>query len=515
MEPTIKDKYIIWGFIGVAFCLISFFITLIVSAGFNQDNFVRLIVFVCSNILGWLFYLSFQTVIFDAYEIWKIKSGKKKSSAGIIKTQEEHLQGAHEPTAPTLMPTNGEAIPDMSTNIHTEQEPLIYLTGSNIQLITKSELCKSIIADGKELITGNQYGEIRVPELKDPKVYITFKEGLYLFQSTFRGCSALKSIPENLFANCPNVTDFSRTFNGCSALIEIPENLFANCPAVSKFYETFRGCSALKSIPERLFANCPNVTSFDGTFQSCSALTEIPENLFANNQKVTNFSFTFYRCSALKSIPERLFANCPNVTTFGSTFYGCSALKSIPENLFANNPAVTDFGYTFWDCTKLTSIPKGLFANNPAVTSFGSIFSYCSALIEIPEGLFASNPAIIDFSGTFSACSALKSIPDGLFANNPAVTDFGYTFRGCSALTTIPTRLFDNNRNVTDFSLTFWGCKALTSESPYTMIGDKKVHLYERQNYPGQFTAPTSFECAFTNCTGLRDYTQIPGDWID
>ena len=32
MEPTIKDKYIILGFIGVAICLISFFITLIVSA---------------------------------------------------------------------------------------------------------------------------------------------------------------------------------------------------------------------------------------------------------------------------------------------------------------------------------------------------------------------------------------------------------------------------------------------------------------------------------------------------
>lgn len=63
MEPTIKDKYIILGFIGVAICLISFFITLIVSASFNQDNFVRLIVFVCSNILGWLLYLSFQTVI--------------------------------------------------------------------------------------------------------------------------------------------------------------------------------------------------------------------------------------------------------------------------------------------------------------------------------------------------------------------------------------------------------------------------------------------------------------------
>ena len=31
MEPTIKDKYIILGFIGVAICLISFFITLIRS----------------------------------------------------------------------------------------------------------------------------------------------------------------------------------------------------------------------------------------------------------------------------------------------------------------------------------------------------------------------------------------------------------------------------------------------------------------------------------------------------
>mgnify|MGYP000352804453 CR=1 FL=1 len=97
MEPTIKDKYIILGFIGIAICLISFFITLIVSASFNQDNFVRLIVFVCSNILGWLFYLSFQTVIFDSYEIWKLKSGRKRHLSEVIKAQEEQLQDVNEP----------------------------------------------------------------------------------------------------------------------------------------------------------------------------------------------------------------------------------------------------------------------------------------------------------------------------------------------------------------------------------------------------------------------------------
>ena len=75
MEPSVKDKYIILGFIGFAILLIPFIATLIVANKFNQDTFVRLIVFVCSNLLGWLLYFSFLTVIFDAYEIYKIKFG--------------------------------------------------------------------------------------------------------------------------------------------------------------------------------------------------------------------------------------------------------------------------------------------------------------------------------------------------------------------------------------------------------------------------------------------------------
>ena len=81
MEPSVKDKHIILGFVGFAILLISSIATLIVAEKLNQDNFVRLIVFVCSNLLGWLLYLSFQTVIFDTYEIYKIKFGKKNTFA--------------------------------------------------------------------------------------------------------------------------------------------------------------------------------------------------------------------------------------------------------------------------------------------------------------------------------------------------------------------------------------------------------------------------------------------------
>ena len=110
MEPSVKDKYIILGFVGFAILLIPFIATLIVANKFNQDTFVRLIVFVCSNLLGWLLYFSFQTVIFDTYEIYKIKFGKKKTLAETIKGREELPQSTLEPTAALKpMPANGEA----------------------------------------------------------------------------------------------------------------------------------------------------------------------------------------------------------------------------------------------------------------------------------------------------------------------------------------------------------------------------------------------------------------------
>ena len=95
MEPSVKDKHIILGFVGFAILLISSIATLIVAEKFNQDTFVRLIVFVCSNLLGWLLYFSFQTVIFDTYEIYRIKFGRIKTPAEITEIQEDQSQDAH------------------------------------------------------------------------------------------------------------------------------------------------------------------------------------------------------------------------------------------------------------------------------------------------------------------------------------------------------------------------------------------------------------------------------------
>ena len=115
----------------------------------------------------------------------------------------------------------------------------------------------------------------------------------------------------------------------CDNLNEIAsptENSFIN------LIDIYFSYTSIQSIPEDLFANCPNVTSFAGTFNYCSKLTSIPENLFANCSNVTSFYGTFEYCSNLTSIPEKLFDNCENVENFWATFYGCNNLNgNAPE----------------------------------------------------------------------------------------------------------------------------------------------------------------------------------------
>ena len=99
MDATIKEKYLIWTAVGLAICIISLGVTIIVGSDFGHDNFIRLIVFICSNVFGWLLYLVFQSFIFDAYHIYKLKFGKKE------KPQEIEVVAPEEVIAPVVEET--------------------------------------------------------------------------------------------------------------------------------------------------------------------------------------------------------------------------------------------------------------------------------------------------------------------------------------------------------------------------------------------------------------------------
>ena len=165
---------------------------------------------------------------------------------------------------------------------------------------------------------------------------------------------------------------------------EIPEWLFDK-KVRSTVMSTFKYCKDLTSIPEGLFKNNVNATNFEYAFYCCKGLTSIPEGLFKNNINATNFERAFGDCEGLTSIPEGIFKNNVNVTNFAGTFAVCKGLTSIPEGIFKNNVNATNFEYAFVDCIGLTSIPEELFKYNTNANNFYWTFRGCSSLTNIPE----------------------------------------------------------------------------------------------------------------------------------
>ena len=307
------------------------------------------------------------------------------------------------------------------------------------------------------------------------------------FSYCFCSCTSLRSIPEGLFAHNPQATNFSYCFSE-TRLQSIPEDLFANNPQATDFRDCFNK-TLLQSVPEGLFANNPQATNFRDCFSGTS-LQSVPEGLFANNLQATDF-WGCFSGTLLQSVPEDLFAHNPQATNFYHCFSLCTSLQSVPEGLFAHNPQVTDFSYCFYK-TPLQSVPEGLFAHNPQATNF----SYClykTSLQSVPEGLFANNTQAMNFSYCFSG-TPLQSVPESLFANNTQVTNFKECFKDCTSLESVPTGLFANSPQVTDFSGCFEGCTALQS-LPSGLFAS---------------TAATDFNC-FYRCTSLRS---IPADLL-
>ena len=91
-----------------------------------------------------------------------------------------------------------------------------------------------------------------------------------------------------------------------------------------------------------------------------------------------------------------------------------------------------------------------------------------------------------------------------------------YAFFG-TGLTELKQNVFQQCSEVTNFTETFSGCVSLTGESVYNWVGNStnstKVHLYERKNYPNNFTKPELFKNCFSGCKKLTDYNQIPKEW--
>ena len=98
------------------------------------------------------------------------------------------------------------------------------------------------------------------------------------------------------------------------------------------------------------------------------------------------------------------------------------------------------------------------------------------------------------------------------------INSIANAFYNCKNIESIPVSLFDNNRRITSFSGVFsWSYPNLKpQESPFTVIGGKKVHLYERSKYPDEFVEPSDYGgalSAFANHSWEWGIEEIPNGW--
>lgn len=105
---------------------------------------------------------------------------------------------------------------------------------------------------------------IELPSGKSPIKYVA--------TYAFYDCDTLTSIPEGLFDNCTEVTDFSYCFRYCSALTSIPTGLFDNCTAVTDFSYCFFYCYALTSALPTLWISHASA-SHTYCFRNCTKAT--------------------------------------------------------------------------------------------------------------------------------------------------------------------------------------------------------------------------------------------------
>lgn len=216
-----------------------------------------------------------------------------------------------------------------------------------------------------------------------------------------------------------------------------------------------------------------------------------------------------YALPNLKSVPADTEGAFAKVTTFENAFCDCSALESISSGLFAYATSAKSFDYCFETCVALKEIPAGLFKNCTSAEGFYGAFYECEALTAVPDELFAGLAKVEEFSRLFADCPNLKTVGNDVFKGCTQVTSFNQIFIYCENIESVPVNIFDDCRNVTDFRYAFESDAKLTGESPYTMVEDKKVHLYERNSYPSLFAPVTSYTECFTGCTGLSDYAAI------
>lgn len=210
-----------------------------------------------------------------------------------------------------------------------------------------------------------------------PTDFLKYNTKLVAVNSMFYNMR-ITSVPATLFTYNILINNLDSLFKGCISLITVPAQLFKSLiDIVDVNYQTFMDCTALTSIPIDLFKFNTKITGFMRTFRGCTSLPTLPADIFKYNILVTTFNQAFNGCTLLATIPPELFRYNVNAYNFTQVFDACPKLTQRLDIFFNAGEEPTrfdgqtcDFSYAF----RRTNF-TGLIGDAPALwnCTFGAV----------------------------------------------------------------------------------------------------------------------------------------------
>jgi len=339
--------------------------------------------------------------------------------------------------------------------------------------------------------------------------------GLNSMFESFKNCSNLVSLPENLFSNNTGIINFENCFQNCSSLNQVPTNIFSNNISANNFRQCFSGVT----LPTRIYSNIlrnlssnrnlrPNNVPFDGgnskyniPAQDARQALQNKGWVFTDSGLDLDFPVDTWELEYEGSFVSVWIAGSnPNITID----YGDGTVETIlapinnkPHYYPTSGTYIINIEGSFASGGNIWISPEAGFFKNTSIipyisglSSFNNTFSRAT-FKSVPENLFFYNPQVTQFRNTFTY-SSLESIPTGIFRNNTGIIELSSTFQGCE-ITSVPSGLFDKLSGLKSIDRIFNECNRLTNIS--TGLFDKNLQLestYQAFSYaPSLYSLPT------------------------
>lgn len=393
--------------------------------------------------------------------------------------------------------------------------------------------------------------------------------GITGLDSYFRLDTTIKSIGNNFFRGCPNLTSVYRALREMAALVSVGDDCFAECPALTNATALFYTNPVMTTIGDGLLRDCPALSTVDSMCYGTPVLANIGDDFLRNDQNVKtwpslfgyptggtrglvsigdNFmrntgitsalSFFANQTLQLKYVGQNFMRDCASLSNARSIFYQCSELESVGEGMLVGAPITNVYG-TFYYCAKLKRIPSDFGADATGITEAAYFAQGCTVLENIPQDLLRGCTGLLTCNNMYMNVKGFKEAPrPDYFKDCPNITSARSAFNGVSfnngavfnpalmSKENFPAKnvnleyfygavSFDRTINIADLfneNTAFWETQSIG----WAFNGNKSINgaaVPQIQSWRAKVAPSTQPSAVFTNATNLSDYASLTNGW--